>query len=60
MVAFQIEIPIVCDRPAQVTEEDAGSYRAAVSDKRGEDVSALNLLGDGETRLSLAHFFKLN
>ncbi|KAM8871187.1 myomesin-3 isoform 2-T2 [Spinachia spinachia] len=31
----------------QVTEKDAGSFRAAVSDGRGEDVSTLELL-DGE------------
>lgn len=37
----------------QVTKKDAGSYRAAVSDKRGEDVSTLQLLGDGETRNSV-------
>ncbi|XP_011603400.2 myomesin-3 [Takifugu rubripes] len=30
----------------QVTKKTAGSYRAVVSDKRGEDVSTLNLLGD--------------
>lgn len=35
--------------PPQVTKKDAGSYRAAVSDKRGEDVSTLQLLGDGES-----------
>lgn len=33
----------------QVTKKEAGSYRAVVSDKRGEDVSALELLDDGET-----------
>lgn len=33
----------------QVSQKDAGSYRAVVSDKRGEDVTTLNLLGDGET-----------
>lgn len=31
----------------QVTQKDAGSYRAVVSDKRGEDVSTLKLM-DGE------------
>lgn len=39
--------------PPQVTKKDAGSYRAAVSDRRGEDVSTLQLLGDGETRNSI-------
>lgn len=33
----------------QVTEKDAGSFRCEVSDGRGEDVSTLELLGDGET-----------
>lgn len=34
---------------SQVTKKEAGSYRAVVSDGRGEDVSALELLDDGET-----------
>ncbi|CAF87276.1 unnamed protein product, partial [Tetraodon nigroviridis] len=42
----------------QVTKQDAGSYRAVVSDKRGEDVSTLNLLGDGEAPLCSPHFLK--
>jgi len=33
----------------QVTKKEAGSFRAVVSDRRGEDVSALELLDDGET-----------
>lgn len=33
----------------QVTTTELGSYRAVVSDGRGEDVSTLELLGDGET-----------
>lgn len=35
--------------PPQVTKKEAGSYRAVVSDGRGEDVSTLELLDDGET-----------
>lgn len=39
----------ICAIPhPQVTKKTAGSYRAVVSDKRGEDVSTLDLLGDGE------------
>jgi len=34
----------------QVTKKEAGSYRAVVSDGRGEDVSTLELLDDGEMR----------
>lgn len=33
----------------QVTKKEAASYRAVVSDKRGEDVSTLELLDGGET-----------
>lgn len=33
----------------QVTKKEAGSYRAVVSDGRGEDFSTLQLLDDGET-----------
>lgn len=33
----------------QVTKKEAGSYRAVVSDRRGEDVSTLELLDNGET-----------
>lgn len=32
----------------QVTKKEAGSYRAVVSDGRGEDVSTLELLDEGE------------
>uniref|UniRef100_A0A4W6BZW8 Myomesin 3 n=1 Tax=Lates calcarifer TaxID=8187 RepID=A0A4W6BZW8_LATCA len=39
------EVVIKC----KVTKKEAGSYRAAVSDKRGEDVSTLELLDNGET-----------
>lgn len=43
----------------QVTKKEAGSYRAVVSDGRGEDVSTLELLGDGETsvvyRVAIIH-----
>lgn len=33
----------------QVTKKEAGSYRAVVSDGRGEDVSTLDLLDEGKT-----------
>lgn len=32
----------------QVTKKEAGSYKAVVSDGRGEDVSTLELMDDGE------------
>ncbi len=32
----------------QVTKKEAGSYRAVVSDKRGEDISTLDMLDDGK------------
>lgn len=35
--------------PPQVTKKEAGSYRAVVSDGRGEDVSTLDLLDEGDT-----------
>ncbi|XP_037641548.1 myomesin-3 [Sebastes umbrosus] len=35
----------------QVTKKDSGSYRAVVSDGRGEDVSTLELLGDEYDKL---------
>lgn len=34
--------------PPQVTKAVAGSYRAVVSDRRGEDISTLELLDNGE------------
>lgn len=36
--------------PPQVTKKETGSYKAVVSDGRGEDVSTLNLRDNGETR----------
>lgn len=38
--------------PPQVTKKEAGSYRAVVSDGRGEDVSTLDLLDEGDTWFS--------
>ncbi|KAI3361242.1 hypothetical protein L3Q82_013438, partial [Scortum barcoo] len=34
---------------SQVTKKEAGSYKVVVSDRRGEDVSGLELLDDGES-----------
>uniref|UniRef100_A0AAQ5YSJ1 Myomesin 3 n=1 Tax=Amphiprion ocellaris TaxID=80972 RepID=A0AAQ5YSJ1_AMPOC len=37
----------------KVTKKEVGSYRAVVSDGRGEDVSTLELLDEGETQPSI-------
>lgn len=38
----------VCRFETQISKDVSGSYRAVVTDKRGEDVSTLQLLGGGE------------